>query len=112
METLWDRTKQGFEKILTEGEKAAEKMVQSLGELSEAAKARLEKARLERALFKRSAELGNAVYELHRSARESAGSGPVSSHNVLGEPRVKDLLSQLASLDEDLQKMESQIPRR
>lgn len=112
MDTLWDRTKHAFEKILEEGEKATSKMVESLEELSDAAKARLEKARLERALFKRFAELGSAVYELHNAAQQGGGTEVSTAKPTLEEPRVKDLLDQVASLDQDLKKAESQIGKR
>ena len=113
METLWDRTKHAFEKILQDGEKAAERMVESFEELGDAAKARLEKARLERTLFKRSAELGNAVYELHKASRQSPeGASTGTTVPTLEDPKVKGLLEQVARLDENLKKAEEQLSKR
>lgn len=112
MDTLWDRTKHTFEKILAEGEKAAERMVESVEGLGDAAKARIEKARLERALFKRFAELGNAVYELHKAPRQSpAGEAPAASGPTLEDSKVKGLLEQVAGLEEELKKAEGQLGR-
>ena len=107
--TLWERTKHAFERILEEGEKATGKMVESFEELGDAAKARLERTRLERALFKRFAELGNAVYELHKAAPGAGGTVAPAAKPTLEEPRVKELLDQVANLDEDLKKVESQL---
>lgn len=97
MATLWDRTTQAFEKTLEESRKATERLVESLGEVGETAKARVEKARLERTLFKRFAELGNRIYEQ---------SVTTSSANCLEDARVKELLGEIGTLDNDLKKLQ------
>ena len=97
MATLWDRTTQAFEKTLEESRKATDRLVESLGEVGETAKARVEKARLERTLFKRFAELGNRIYEQ---------SSTTSGANCLEDARVKELLSEIGTLDGDLKKLQ------
>ena len=97
MATLWDRTTQAFEKTLEESRKATERLAESLGEVGETAKARVEKARLERTLFKRFAELGSRIYE--QSSTTSGGNG-------LDDARVKELLGEIGTLDNDLQKLQ------
>ena len=99
MSSLWDRSKQAFERILEESQKATERVVESAAEASGAARARLERARLERVLFKRFAELGNRVYEV---ANGDATAG------ILEEPRVRELLQQIRDLDSDLKKLLSE----
>ena len=116
METLWDRTRHAFEKLLHDGEKAAERVVESLEEFGSVARARLEKARLERTLFKRFAELGNAVYELHKgskqAAAETAETAPDLPGSAFDDPNVTRLLEQVATLDEELKKADGQLDRR
>jgi hypothetical protein len=97
MATLWDRTKQAFEKTLKESRKATERAVESLGEAGETAKARVEKARLERTLFKRFAELGSRIFEQ---------SSTTSGADLLEDARVKELLGEIETLDSDLKKLQ------
>jgi hypothetical protein len=98
MSTLWDRTTQAFEKTLEESRKATERLVESLGEAGETARARVEKARLERTLFKRFAELGSRIYEQ---------SSKTPGANVFEDARVKELLTEIGTLDSQLKKPQS-----
>ena len=116
METLWDRTRHAFEKLLHDGEKAAERVVESFEELGGVARARLEKARLERTLFKCFAELGNAVYELHKASKqagaETAETAAYLPGSAFEDPNVRRLLEQFETLDEELKKADGQLNRR
>jgi len=102
MATLWDRTKAAFERTLDESRKATDRLVESLGEAGETARARIERARLERSLFKQFAELGSRVYE--------HASGP-SAGDVLEDARVKELLERIRGLDGDLKKLQGDAPQ-
>jgi benzoyl-CoA reductase/2-hydroxyglutaryl-CoA dehydratase subunit BcrC/BadD/HgdB len=106
--TLWDRTKHAFESILSHSQKATEKVVDSLEELGDAAKARVEKARTERALLKKSAELGTRVYELSKEA-PPPGSSPV---RVFDDDRAKALLQDVGALHADLDKLAAELEHR
>ena len=113
METLWDRTKHTFERILQDGEKAAERMVESFGEFGDTAKARIEKLRLERALFKRFAELGSAVYDRHKASGQApGGAAPGSTGSILEDPKIKELLGAVSKLEEELGKAEQQLGKQ
>lgn len=68
MDTLWNRTKHAFEKIIKEGEQATQPMVESLGEMADAAKARLERARLRQS--------GNQ--SVRKSDNQGARSAPIT----------------------------------
>jgi hypothetical protein len=103
--TLWDRTKHTFERILTESQKATERVVDSLEELGGVAKARLEKARLERALFKKYAELGARLYDLAKQAALPNATPP----QVLDDDEVKALLRTVGSLDVELEKVVAEL---
>lgn len=110
METLWDRTKHTFERILQDGEKAAGRMVETFEEFGDTAKARIEKVRLERALFKRFAELGSAVYERHRaSGQPPGGAAPASTGSILEDPKIKELLAAVSKLEEEIAKAEQHL---
>jgi hypothetical protein len=97
MPTLWDRTKQAFEKTLEESRKASERAVETLGEAGETAKARVEKARLERKLFKLFAELGSRVFEQ---------SSTTSGADLLQDARVKELLGEIGTLESEIEKLD------
>jgi phosphate uptake regulator len=102
MATLWDRSRQAFERILEESKRATERLVESAAEAGGAARARLDKARLERALFKRFAELGNRVYEQARAG---------ITGQVLEDARTQELLQQVRDLDNELKKLHNQMKR-
>jgi len=103
METVWDRTRQAFEKMLEEAEKAAERMVDGFEELGDVAKARFDQARLERSLFKRFAEIGSAIYELQKKG--------VTGAALLDDPSVKMPLEQAGELERDIKQAESRAQR-
>jgi hypothetical protein len=103
METIWDRTRQAFEKLMEEAEKTAERMVDGFEELGDVAKARFDQARLERALFKRFAEIGSAVYELQKKG--------VTGAALLEDPSVKVTLQQAEELERDIKQAESRAQR-
>lgn len=103
MATLWDSSKQAFERILEESKRATELVVESAAEVGSATWARLERARLERALFKRFAELGNRVYE---------HAGAIATGSVLEEPQVKDVLQEIRNLDNELKKLQNEFDWR
>ena len=103
METVWDRTRQTFEKMLEEAEKAAERVVDGFEELGDVAKARFDQARLERTLFKRFAELGSAVYEQHKKGTTGAA--------LLESAAVRVLLDQANELERDIKQAETRAQR-
>jgi len=103
METIWDRTRHAFEKMLEEAEKGAARMVDGFEELGDVAKARFEQARLERTLFKRFAELGGKVYEHQKKG--------TSTTALLEDAAVKALLEQATQLEHDIKQAESRAQR-
>jgi hypothetical protein len=108
MESLWERSKHAFEKILEDSQKATERVIAALEELGEKTKLRFEKARLQRSLLKRSAELGTCVYELSR--KSVSGSGDHMA-NPLEDGAAQSLLQEIAKLDEQIKKLETQISK-
>lgn len=100
MSSLWDRTGKAFEKILEDSRKATDKVVDTVEELGDKAKARIEKSRLERSLLKRFAELGNRVYELSKAS---------PAPNVLEDGSVKTVLASIDELEREHDKAESQL---
>jgi hypothetical protein len=102
---LWGRFRSTFERLVGGGYKATERVVDSFGELGDAAKLRVEKARLERALFKKFAELGTRVYELAKQTALPDETPPA----VPDDDKVKTLLQDVGSLDADLKKVVAEL---
>jgi hypothetical protein len=76
------------------------RVASAVGDLTDAAKDRLQRARIERAHFRKRAELGTRVYELARTSGylESGASRPPSDDEVIA------ILEELGSLDADLER--------
>jgi hypothetical protein len=108
MESLWDRSKHAFDRILADSQKATERVITTLEELGEKTKARLEKARLQRLLLKRSAELGSCVYEL---SRKSSGGDTDGAANPLQDSAAKALLAEIAKLEEEIKKVDALVSK-
>ena len=98
MASFWDRTKQALEKTLEEGQKATQKLVESAGEVGEAAKSRLDQAMVERQMTKQLVELGSLVYEKSKAAKP---------RNPLTDKRAKEILEEIRKLDAELEEMSS-----
>lgn len=111
-ETLWNRTRGTFEKIYHEGEKAAERMGESLGEVGDSARARVEKLRLERQLFEHLAELGSAVYELDKAELQLEDTAARKTRRVVKDPDVRKMLDRIMQIDQEISEAESRIGAR
>lgn len=101
-DSLWDRFRNTFDRLVEGGHRASERVKDSFEELGDAAKLRLEKARLERTLIRKCAELGTRVYELAKQPGLPDG-------RVLNDDQVKALLLEVGSLDADLQKASGEL---
>jgi hypothetical protein len=94
-----------FDRVVAEGHRVTERVVDSFEELGDAAKARLSKARLERTLNRKCAELGTRVYELSKQPGLPDG----RPAQVLDDDRVKALVEEVGSLDAALQKAAAEL---
>ena len=111
MESMWERSRHAFERILEDSRRATHLMVGAFEQLGERAMVRLEWARVQRALLGHCAELGVHIYELSRSAAaaEAQGTSDEIDAAPLRDPKVQALLASIAQLDSEGTKLQDKL---
>ena len=96
---VWDHIRYRLDRLVDEGFRATEHVVDGLEEFGDAARLRVEKARLERELLQKCARLGTRVFDLVKQPVLPDGTPPP----ILGDKEVEALLRDVGSLDARLQ---------